>query len=133
MDNILVKTIFLPLIAGFVLLFLPNRIRLLSKGLTLVISVLTFVFAIRIFNLGQISYSWSVFEIDNLKLDLLLTTTPLASFILIFAMGFGLLITLYSLKSVGPEVKRANEYYGAILLTMAAQQAFCFLTIYCFC
>jgi formate hydrogenlyase subunit 3/multisubunit Na+/H+ antiporter MnhD subunit len=118
LDNILVKTIFLPLIAGFVLLFLPNRIRLLSKGLTLVISVLTFVFAIRIFNLGQISYSWSVFEIDNLKLDLLLTTTPLASFILMFAMGFGLLITLYSLKSVGPEVKRANEYYGAILLTI---------------
>jgi len=118
LDNILVKTIFLSLIAGFVLLFLPNRIRLLSKGLTLVISVLTFVFAIRIFNLGQISYSWSVFEIDNLKLDLLLTTTPLASFILMFAMGFGLLITLYSLKSVGPEVKRANEYYGAILLTI---------------
>jgi formate hydrogenlyase subunit 3/multisubunit Na+/H+ antiporter MnhD subunit len=34
-----------------------------------------------------------------------------------FAMGFGLLITLYSLKSMAG-AKRANEYYGAILLTI---------------
>ncbi|MHC4124967.1 MAG: NADH-quinone oxidoreductase subunit 5 family protein, partial [Planctomycetota bacterium] len=118
MDNILIKITFLPLIAGFVLLFLPNRIKPLSKGLTLVISALTLVFAVKIFNLGQISYSASVFQIENLKLDLLLTTTPLAGFILMFAMAFGLLITLYSLKSVGPEIKRFNEYYGAILLTI---------------
>jgi formate hydrogenlyase subunit 3/multisubunit Na+/H+ antiporter MnhD subunit len=118
LDNILIKITFLPLIAGFVLLFLPNRIKPLSKGLTLVISALTLVFAVKIFNLGQISYSASVFQIENLKLDLLLTTTPLAGFILMFAMAFGLLITLYSLKSVGPEIKRFNEYYGAILLTI---------------
>ncbi len=121
MDNILVQITFLPLIAGFVLLFLPNRIRPLSKALTLVISILTFIFAVKIFKifkLDQISYALHIFEIGNLKLDMLLTATPLSSFILIFAMGFGLLISLYSLKSLGPEMKRVNEYYGAILLTI---------------
>jgi len=33
-------------------------------------------------------------------------------------MGFGLLITLYSLRSVSQNAKRVNEYYGAILLTI---------------
>jgi formate hydrogenlyase subunit 3/multisubunit Na+/H+ antiporter MnhD subunit len=110
--------VFLPLIAGFVLLFLPNKLRPLSKAITLIISGLAFVLAIRIFTSGQPDYAWPVLQISNLKLDLLLTAKPLATLIIMFAMGFGLLITLYSLKSIGPSTKRANEYYGAILLTI---------------
>ncbi len=121
--------VFLPLLAGFVLLFLPNRVKIKSFGrsLTLTISGLTFVLAILIFVLGQckstrsvIPVDWSVLQIEigNLKLDLLLSAKPLGAFILMFAMGFGLLITLYSLKSIGPMAKRVNEYYGAILLTI---------------
>lgn len=113
MDNILVISVFLPLIAGFVLLFLPNRIRFLSKVLTLAISVFVFAKSVQIFNLGQLDYAWSVLAIDNLKLDLLLTTTPLSRFILLFAMGFGLLITIYSLNKPG-----SNVYFGSILLTL---------------
>jgi formate hydrogenlyase subunit 3/multisubunit Na+/H+ antiporter MnhD subunit len=41
----------------------------------------------------------------------------LGSFILVFAMGFGVLITVYSLKS-SATIKRINEYYGAILLAI---------------
>ncbi len=118
MDKILLIPVFLPLIAGFVLLFLPNKIKLLSRALTLVISVVTFALAIRIFTLGQSNYAWSVLEIGNLKFDLLLSAMPLGAFILMFAMGFGLLITLYSLKSIGPSAKRVNEYYGSVLLTI---------------
>ena len=117
MDSILLIPIFLPLIAGFVLLFLPSKIRSLSKALTLIISGLTFALAIRIFTLGQSNYAWSVLETGGLKLDLLLSAKPLGAFILMFAMGFGLLITLYSLKSMAG-AKRVNEYYGAILLTI---------------
>ena len=117
MDSILLIPIFLPLIAGFVLLFLPSKIRSLSKALTLIISGLTFALAIRIFTLGQSNYAWSVLETGGLKLDLLLSAKPLGAFILMFSMGFGLLITLYSLKSMAG-VKRVNEYYGAILLTI---------------
>jgi len=117
LDNTLLIPIFLPLIAGFVLLFLPNKIRPLSKALTLLISAYVFVRSIQIFNLGPADYAWSVLQIGNLRLDLLLSATPLGAFILMFAMGFGLLITLYSLKSMA-DAKRANEYYGAILLTI---------------
>jgi formate hydrogenlyase subunit 3/multisubunit Na+/H+ antiporter MnhD subunit len=117
LDNILFVTVFLPLTAGFVLLFLPNKIRLLSKILTMVISVVTFWLAIKIFRLGSADYSWSLAQIGELNLELLLSVTPLGAFILMFATGFGLLITLYSLKSTAG-VKQANEYYGSILLTV---------------
>ena len=120
LDNILPISVFLPLIAGFVLLFLPNRMRPLSRALTLIISVVTFILAVRIFTVGQSDYAWSVLQIGNLKLDLLLSVKPLGAFILMFACGFGLLITLYSLKSraASHESRGTNIYYGAILLTI---------------
>jgi formate hydrogenlyase subunit 3/multisubunit Na+/H+ antiporter MnhD subunit len=117
LDSTLLICVFLPLIAGFVLLFLPNRIKHLSAALTLIISVVTFALAIRIFAAGRSDYSWSVFQINELKLDLLLTAKPLGAFILLFAAGFGVLITLYSLKSMAG-AKRLNEYYGSILLAI---------------
>ncbi len=121
--------VFLPLIAGFVLLFLPNKARFLSRALTLIISALTFALAILIFVLGKFQYTWSVLQVDwsflpieigNLKLDLLLSAKPLGAFILMFAMGFGLLITLYSLKSraASGEQRASNIYYGSILITI---------------
>jgi formate hydrogenlyase subunit 3/multisubunit Na+/H+ antiporter MnhD subunit len=118
LDKILLTPVLLPLIAGFVMLFLPNKIRLLSKALTLIISAFVFVKSIQIFNLGQLNYAWSILHIGNLKLDLLLSAKPLGTFILVFAMGFGLLITLYSLKSMARAKRGVNLYYGAILLTI---------------
>jgi len=117
LDKTLLIPVFLPLIVGFVMLFLPNKIKTLSKALTLIISAFVFVRSIQIFNLGQLDYAWSIFEIGNLKLDLLLSAKPLGTFILMFAMGFGLLITLYSLKSMAG-AKHLNIYYGSILLTI---------------
>ena len=116
MDILLIPVLW-PLIAGFVLLFVPNRIKFLPKAVTLILSVITFVTAIRIFTVGRLEFAWSVLRIENLKLDLLLSAEPLGAFILVFAMGFGLLITLYSLKSI-TSTKHLNEYYGAILLTI---------------
>jgi len=118
LDKTLLIPVFLPLIAGFVMLFLPNKIRALSKTLTLIISAFVFVKSIQIFNLGQLDYAWSILQIGNLKLDLLLSAKPLGAFILMFAMGFGLLITLYSLKSMAGAKREVNLYYGAILLTI---------------
>jgi len=120
LDNILLILVFLPLVVGFLLLFLPNRVKFLGKALTLFISLAAFVLAIRIFALGRLEYEFSVLQIGNFELDLLLTSTPLSKFILMFAMGFGLLITLYSLKSrvTSHESRATNIYYGAILLTI---------------
>jgi len=117
LDSILLVPVFLPLIAGFVLLFMPNKIRRLSRALTLIISVVAFIWAVRIFSAGQLSYAHAVFQIENVKLNLLLSSQPLGAFILMFATGFGLLITLYSLKSA-IQSKRANEFFGAVLLTI---------------
>jgi len=111
--NILSVCVFLPLIVGFVLLFLPGRLSVLSKILTLVISAFVFVKSVQIFNLGYIEYSWPVFQVSSLKLELLLAAKPLGAFILIFATGFGVLITLYSLAK-----RNSNIFYGAVLLTI---------------
>ena len=116
MDKILLIPIFVPLVAGVVLLFVPNRIKLLHKAAAMLVSILAFVMAVSIFRADQLDYAWSILQIDNLRLDLLLTTTFLSKFILLFAMGFGLLISLYSLKAAS--VKRPNIYYGSILLTI---------------
>ena len=117
MNNILCSIVFLPLIVGFVILFLPNNMKILSKTATLVISILTCILAIRIFRCEELAHTWSILQMDGLSLDLLLTTTSLNKFILLFAMGFGLLITLYSLKST-TGAKRVNEFYGSVLLTI---------------
>jgi len=117
LDNSLPVLVFLPLIAGFVLLFLPNRFRLVSKAAALIITGWGLLRSIQIFKYGAADFSWPLLEMGNVKLDLLLRTGPLSGFILMFAAGFALLITVYSLKQMAA-TKKANEFYGAILLTL---------------
>ncbi|HUW18331.1 MAG TPA: proton-conducting transporter membrane subunit [Sedimentisphaerales bacterium] len=117
MYNLVTITVFLPLVAGFILLFLPGRIKFVPKVFTLTISALTLALAVWIFGVGPSRYPTASLQIYGFELELILDVTPLRAFILLFAMGFGLLITLYSLKSEAG-VKRANMYYGAILLTI---------------
>jgi formate hydrogenlyase subunit 3/multisubunit Na+/H+ antiporter MnhD subunit len=116
--NILCVSVFLPLIVGFIVLFLPNKLKSVSRALTFIISIITFVLGIKIFIGGESAFTWSILQLGNVNLELLLNVTPLGKFVLLFAMGFALLITLYSLKSVSLNAKRINEYYGAILLTI---------------
>jgi len=89
----------------------------LFKLVTVVVSIVAFVLSIQIFRLEKATYNWPILALGEFRLDLLLTPTLLGSFILMFAMGFGVLITLYSLKSRAA-VDRANEYYGSILLAV---------------
>lgn len=109
--------VFVPLIAGFVCLFLPRRISFVSKAATLVISIAALTLSIYIFR-GQVNdFRWPLLQIGDFNLELLLSARPLGTFILMFAMGFGFLITLYSLKSVS-EAKGINIYFGSLLLTI---------------
>jgi formate hydrogenlyase subunit 3/multisubunit Na+/H+ antiporter MnhD subunit len=117
LDRILLIEVFLPLAIGFVLLFLPRRFSPLSKAVALIISAITLVLAVRIFTSDTFDDGFTLLHIGDFKLDLMLTATPLGAFILMFAMVFGLLITLYSLKSMA-SAKRLNEYYASILLTI---------------
>lgn len=118
MDRILLIEVFLPLLVGFVLLFLPNRVKSPSKVLALIISAITFVLGIQIFVFGAYDDGFPVLQIGELKLELELSVTPLGAFILMFAMGFGLLITLYSLRITQYAIRNMNIYYGAVLLTI---------------
>jgi formate hydrogenlyase subunit 3/multisubunit Na+/H+ antiporter MnhD subunit len=118
LDNRLFITVFLPLAVGFVMLFLPGRWRLLSQFMAIVICGLAFVLSILIFRFGPSSYEGFAFEIAGIDVTLSFVAEPLNKFILLFAMGFGVLITLYSLKSMASAAARFTEYYGAILLTI---------------
>jgi len=117
LDTILLYPVVVPLAIGFGLLFLPRSLGWFSKVATLIVSAAALVFSVQVFRLDEGAYSWSVLALGELHLDLLLTTQPLGSFILMFAMGFGVLITLYSLKSRA-SIHRINEYYGSILLAI---------------
>jgi len=117
LHNILAIIVFLPLTAGFLLLFLPKGAKRFSQALTLLVSIIAFERAVRIFINGAPDFSWPLIQAGELQLNLLLSARPLGTFMLLFAAGFGVLITLYSLKSKSAE-KSSNVYYGSILLTI---------------
>lgn len=117
MDRILLYPVFLPLAVGFILLFLPRRAVPLFRVTTLAVALVAFVLSVQIFLSGEGTYHRPVIEIGDFRMDLLLRAAPLGSFILMFAMGFGVLITLYSLGSRA-SITRVNEYYGSILLAV---------------
>ncbi len=118
MDKILLIPIFAPLVAGFLLLFVPGTMKPVHKLLALVGAVVAFLLAIKIFVApAELAYSWSILQIDGFKLDLLLLTSPLRSFVLLFAMGFGFLISLYTLKAE-PAAESSGMFYGSLLLTI---------------
>jgi len=118
LERILLIEVFLPLIVGFVLLFLPDKVRSLSRALALLLSVTAFLLAIQIFTYGAYDDGFTVLRIGDLQLNFELSARLLGTFILMFAMGFGLLITLYSLRITHYAIRKTNIYYGAILLTI---------------
>jgi formate hydrogenlyase subunit 3/multisubunit Na+/H+ antiporter MnhD subunit len=118
LDKILLVPIFAPLIVGFLLLFVPGTLKPLHKLLALAGAVVAFALAIKIFAApAELAYSWSILQIDGFNLELLLRTSHLRSFVLLFAMGFGFLISLYTLKAE-PAAESSNMFYGSLLLTI---------------
>jgi formate hydrogenlyase subunit 3/multisubunit Na+/H+ antiporter MnhD subunit len=118
LDKCLIITVFLPLAVGFVMLFLPGKWRLLPQFMAIAICGLAFVLSVLIFRVGPAAYEGFAFKPAGIDLTLAFTVEPLNKFILMFAMGFGVLITLYSLKAMTAAATRFTEYYGAILLTI---------------
>jgi len=113
LDNTLLVPVFLPLAVGFVMLFLPHRLGWLCKTVTLLVSAWVLGAAIQIYNAVPPDYSLHIFQIGAVQLDLLLRATPLGTFILMAACGFGLLISLYSFGKQG-----GTLFWGSVLLTI---------------
>ena len=117
MEKLLLMLIFVPLVAGFILLFTPAKWKLLHRGCGLIISAFAFLAAIKLYTAGIIVFDQPVLDIWQVKLNLLLETNQLNTFILLFAMGFGLLISIYSLKNNSAS-GQSNFFYGALLLAI---------------
>jgi len=118
LDKILLIPIFAPLVAGFLVLFVAGTMKPVHKVLALAGAVVAFLLAIKIFVApAELEYSWSIMQINEFKLDLLLLTSPLRRFVLLFAMGFGFLISLYTFKAE-PAAESSGMFYGSLLLTI---------------
>jgi multicomponent K+:H+ antiporter subunit A len=87
---------------------------------TLAISTFTCLIAFLILLRGEGQYQWLITQWGEIDFSLILATSPLRTFILMFAMVFGLLIALYSLDPATLGIQRVGEYYGAILITIGA-------------
>ena len=112
MNELLPIIVFGPLVLGFILLFLP-------RALTLLTAALVFVGAFYIFRIKSLAWSIAVFQLQQISFDLLLKSSPLSAFIILFTAGFAFLITVYSIKSF-VNSRASNIYYGAMLLTAGA-------------
>jgi formate hydrogenlyase subunit 3/multisubunit Na+/H+ antiporter MnhD subunit len=100
------------------MLFIPDKARALHKLLTIIIAAVVFFLAVQIFTAdGVLKYTYPILQMDNLSIDLLLTTTALKKFILLFAAGLGFLISVYSMKLASP-AKQLNIYFGSLLMTI---------------
>jgi formate hydrogenlyase subunit 3/multisubunit Na+/H+ antiporter MnhD subunit len=115
--NMLLIPIFVPLAVGFVLLFTPRKWTIVHKACGLFVSGLALFAAVKLYIGEKILYDRPLLDLWGMKLNFLLMTNHLNTFILLFAMGFGLLIALYSLKNT-PAPIQSNFFYGALLLAV---------------
>ncbi|MHC4122731.1 MAG: proton-conducting transporter transmembrane domain-containing protein, partial [Planctomycetota bacterium] len=118
-ETLLPIIVLIPLLLGFVTLFLPNILRYFFRALTLLVSLGALYLAVNIFRQGPLNYGLSVFELNGFEFDMLLVSNPLSAFMLFFTAVFAVLITLYSFKSTAFR-KASNIYYGSIMLTLGA-------------
>lgn len=120
-DPMLLIPVFVPLVAGLVLLFTPTRIlmaRQLGSVCCMAIAMFTVLVAFSILLKGQGQFAWTILDMEGIDLRLLLRVNALRAFILMFAAVFGLLIALYSFSAAQLGIRRVGEYYGSILLAI---------------
>ncbi len=115
--NLLLIPVLLPFAVGLFTFILPKKDRWFRGILALITSIVAFASAIWIYIEKTLELRFSLLAIGNFTLSFDLAPTPLSSFILIFATGFGLLISLYSLGYVTGR-SRVREYYAFFLFAL---------------
>jgi len=117
LGDLLVISVAVPLLAGFLMLFVPDKLGFVHKTVTLLVSGGVFALAVMIFLGGRgEEFLYPVLNLGQANLDLVLTATSMGSFFFMFASLFGLLVTVYSISCGGPE--KANLFYGSISLVI---------------
>ncbi len=115
--NILLIPVLLPPAVGLFTFILPRKDRWVRAILALISAVLAFAAAILIYTDRSLELRFPLLEIGRFTLSFDLVPTPLSSFILLFATGFGLLIALYSLGYMSGR-NRLREYYAFFLFAL---------------
>ncbi len=103
--ELLAIPVLLPLAAAILIFILPRRVPWVREVLTLLAASGAFAAALRIFLIRP----------EPLRMPLIaLAASPLASFILLFATGYGVLLSLYSFSYFAAN-PRGKEYYAVLL------------------
>lgn len=108
----------LPLAAAVLIFILPRRVPWIREVLTLLAAAGAFAAALRIFIVPPEPLRLPLLELSGFSLALDLAATPLASFILLFATGYGVLLVLYSFPYFGAN-PRGKEYYAFFSISLA--------------
>jgi formate hydrogenlyase subunit 3/multisubunit Na+/H+ antiporter MnhD subunit len=107
--ELLAIPVLLPLAAGILIFILPRRVAWVREVLTLLAASGAFAAALRIF----------LNRPGPLRVPLIaLAASPLASFILLFATGYGVLLSLYSFSYMAAK-PRGKEYYAFFSIALA--------------
>jgi formate hydrogenlyase subunit 3/multisubunit Na+/H+ antiporter MnhD subunit len=108
----------LPLAAAILIFILPRRVPWAREILTLLAAAAAFAAAWRIFLNPPAPLSMPLISLSGFSLALELAATPLASFILLFATGYGVLLALYSISYFRARPNE-KEYYAFFSIALA--------------
>jgi formate hydrogenlyase subunit 3/multisubunit Na+/H+ antiporter MnhD subunit len=110
--------VLLPLAAAVLIFILPRRVPWVREALTLLAAAVAFAAALRIFLVPPQPLRMPLISLSGFSLALELAATPLASFLLLFATGYGMLLALYSISYFRAEPK-GKEYYAFFSIALA--------------
>jgi formate hydrogenlyase subunit 3/multisubunit Na+/H+ antiporter MnhD subunit len=122
--------VFLPLLAGILLLILPERIRVFKRIFALAISIITLISAVQIYfakYAGQYVNLFNLFPMRYLPISedheavtglAVLNVDSLARLIVMFVCLFSVIIIIYSFVYID-KAKNIRNYYAYIMLTLA--------------
>lgn len=108
----------LPAAAGVLALLIPRRVPWVRETLACIAAAGSLAAAIAIFILQPPDVRIPLLAIGEFSLGFDLTATDLSRFMLLFATGFGVLISVYSLPFMSGR-SRLREYYAFLLFSIA--------------
>jgi formate hydrogenlyase subunit 3/multisubunit Na+/H+ antiporter MnhD subunit len=110
--DLMVYTVLIPLVVGAIVRIIPDVMKGVKEGLSLIVAAVTLWFAIDLFRQGFMEtrwYGYTIFRLDTLS-----------SFVLLWVGFFGLVMILYSLGFMRGTKANLKQYYGYMLMTLGA-------------
>jgi formate hydrogenlyase subunit 3/multisubunit Na+/H+ antiporter MnhD subunit len=116
--SLLLLPLCLPAAAALVVLLIPRRVPWIREILSSLAAAASFAAALAIFILQPPDLRVPLLAIGGFSLDFDLTAPALSRFMLLFATGFGFLVSVYSLAFMSGR-SRLREYYAFLLFSVA--------------